>query len=248
MMIFVCEVQMASVNVVVYLNDVIVLEDRAAAPKTTQVKLNPYVIEGRNSVRVDLAPLLSAPAFQIRILVGEHGREPDASGYLGEFRLDATLLKETRWREVWWREFVTSQAFGRWKWQDAPRRDLSSDDRDAIRRLLGETARVLQSRDASASDRLVEIKTDEMSRALGIDRTEYEAEQHESMQSLLSAPDWTLSPVNPDQTMLTPNAGGRLVTVTGPDGSPLLRGSAGGRQFSLPVTVSPIAGRWQIVR
>ena len=244
---FVLELQVRGLRVRARLNDIVVFEGLVTERKIVQVKLNPWIIEGRNLITLELAAAgTNGPSMRLAVLRGEHGKEPGPEGRLASFEWERPAGAVLA--EVWRTEFNAQAGFGRWAWQDAPEGPLSETDQSAIGSLIKAMAAALRSRDAAAIEKLLAVKNTEMPMALGIDAGNYAQGQDAFFGGLFSSSEWIVSSWDSEQLRITPQAGGRLATVTGPRGEPPISGSAGDRRFLLPVTVGRIRGEWRIVR
>jgi hypothetical protein len=246
-LLFVLELQIRALRVRARLNEIPVFEGSAEERKIVQVKLNPFVVEGRNLLALELAGAPGdRPALKLTVFRGEHGQEPGPDGTLASFATEqpggATIA------EVWRTEFNAQPAFGRWAWQDAPDGALAEGDFAAIRSLVGETAAAFRSRDTAALTGILAIKNSELPRALGVDPDGFAQSQTAFWNGLFSSPEWSVPAPNLERLRITPQAGGRLATVTAADGDPPISGAAGERRFLMPVMVGRIAGQWRIVR
>ena len=255
--IYVLETQSQGLFFTVYVNDIPVASDRIGNSKTNQLKLNPFVIEGENRISVDMqlpsntsadSKDLASPGFHLRLMSGELGMEPGPEGLKAEYIWQVTdaELQVTTPKPVWQSTFTGDPAFGRWAWQDAT--PYSEADHQAVINLLKETHTALSTRDINQLNSLLELKTKEMARALGIDSAMMSSGQNDFFVSYFNDKDWKMESFEPSKLTLTPSAGGRLVSVTNSAGNPPLQGFAGQRPFVMDVVVSHINGKWKIVR
>ncbi len=258
-LLFVLEVQYQGVQVEVSLNGIQVFTNDREEGGIAQVKLNPWIVEGDNQLRVLIGrgreittdtETTVTPMFKFRIIKGEHDREPGEEGLLAdyEWQPDESPLNFGIMATVWEQDIDIDSAFGRWSWQDSPKGTLSVQDRDAILALVSETHDALANRDVDRLSQLMEMKTDEMSRALGISSQTMEDGQRRFWNFLFENPAWFVEPVNFDSLTLIPQSEGCLVVVKDTQGEPPLRGFTQGRTVAFNLIVSCIERRWRIVR
>jgi hypothetical protein len=138
-------------------------------------------------------------------------------------------------------------AHGRWEWERARPYDAHR-DRDGILALVGRVHAALLDRDVPTLNALLGIKLSELGRALDISLEQMELEQAKYFELHFADEAWTVAPLDLGALALEPDAGGRLVHVLGPGGTPPLTGFGGGRPFAFPLTVSNIDDSWLIVR
>lgn len=258
-LLFVLEIQCQSLRVEVLWNDIQVFTELAGTRKTSQLKLNPYVLEGRNHMQVLLGPIwqegstpvgANAPHFQLQLVKGEHGREPAEEGKLAVYLWNPMEkpLRPDGMTLVWEQEIEVDSPFGRWAWQNAPAMPISTADRRAILALVSRVHAAFTRRNMATLAQLLALKNEEMSRAVGIPRERTAIGQERFFGSFFDASDWMMEPLNPETLLLTPRAGGRLVQITDSAGNPPLQGTAGNRPFAFELTVSYIDEVWKIVR
>lgn len=255
----VLEVQSQGLKARVLFNDVEVFQEATGVRKTSQVKLNPYVLEAGNVVQALLGPALpadavgandQAPFFKLRIVAGEHGTEPGEEGRLAAFDWTPTEhpLQGGKMTAVLERPVAISHTFGRWAWESARPSALDPADREAILKRVRSVHDALAKEDLPRVMELLSLKTRELARALGLAEDRMVAGQESFFRTFFEASDWMMEPLDPAQLVLHLQAKGRLVSVTDASGGPALKGRAGERTFLLPVTVAAIEGDWTIVR
>jgi hypothetical protein len=260
LLMFILEVQAQGTDAKVLINDVEVFSHASLEPITKQMKVNQYVIEGDNSVVVQLrsdvpqyADSVEKPPplmFKLSIITGELGTAPDDADTVLQYKWDPmeTPLESGQWVEALSTSIPGTDAYGRWLWQDADSVELTSDVRVSIMSHLEALHSALESEDLAAVQKMLKVKHEEMARALGVDEERVLSGHEGMLQSFFSADDWRLDPLVPEEVGLSVQAGGRLVTATSTDGGPVVSGSGGGRPFVLPVTLSRVEGEWKIVR
>jgi hypothetical protein len=233
MLTFLLEVACEGVLAEVRLNDVQVFRAKRAEPKTAEARLNPWVLEGANLLVARIEPEGTLNSFSLSLT-----RDGSA---LSRYRWDGEV-------EGWRHRFTVRKAFGRWAWQDAPAAAPSAADRRAILALVKEAHRALAGRDAKALTRLTALSREELGRALGFDPDETAQGQEAFLESLFASRDWSPEAIDFAKLVLTPQAGGRIVTITDAAGKPPLRGAAEGGRVALPMSVARVKGKWTIVR
>ncbi len=255
--IFVIEVKSEGLVAELRLNGATVFEELGGGPRFLQTKLDPYVVEGENTLDVVLgpppppegspAPPPPAKAFSLRVFSTEWGvAGPDEP--LAGFAFDEAdhPLPDRGSAPVARLAFTPAAAHGRWAWQDA-RPFGPGDEGDAIALVL-DVHRALAARDAGAIDAITEVKMTELGRALDVPADELRADQRAHYAQYFGAPDYRVAPLDPTRLRLVPSDDGRLVRVVDAAGGPPLRASGGGKRFALGLTLSHVEGGFRVVR
>jgi hypothetical protein len=259
--LYVLELLFAGVHVRVAVNGIEILSDDSAASKTIGSRINPYVIDGENTLAIalrlppppvsvaDAAPP-AAPEFKARLIRGVLGRDPGAAGVMlqHEWSPASDPLVPGSWKVVLNQAWTAPVSFGRWAWQDAPAAALGSADTGAI---LGEVsmlhAAALQ-RDGRTLLDAHRLKFAEMARAMGATEAEFNKDLADALLAMFAAPDYQVAPLDPARLLVEPLAGGRLVRVRLPDGRPPIQARGGEESLQLLPIFTRVGGRWVLAR
>jgi hypothetical protein len=243
----------------VSLNGAPVFDDYTGARKTLQTKANAYVIEGSNELKVQLAlawdpeerpPDAPQPSFRVRLIVGEHGREPGPEAVKLDYTWDPTTapIQAALLRTVVEHTFTPPETYGRWLWQDADVVALDDTQRRAIGALVLQIHAAFAARDREWIRAALQVKSSEVARALGVPPEEYSAGFAQYLESLFASDRWALEPIDRDALLYRSHANGRLVSVSDTLDGPPIRGTDGERPFVFPMIVSRLQGQWWVVR
>ena len=242
------------------LNGIDVFNEWEGRARQVQAKLNPYIVEGANNLELSLTPMtddegkaLPVPhAIVVKILAGEHGKDPGAGGMVATFRWDeaAMPVPAGELTGIWGRQFSVpaERAYGRWVWQDAPDTAPGEADARALVSLAGEVHAALASRDVERMIELTSLKSAELALALDVPVAEIDEGQRELFGELFAAPSWRVAPFDPAQLAAVPCAGGRMVRVTDAFGGPPLVAGTDLRPFAFGFLATRYSGHWTIVR
>ena len=256
--LYVIAIESHLLNFQILLNDVPVRQSLNGRTVNSQAKVNQWVVEGANVLEVRLGLPLGgaaearagdASSFRLKLVGGEHGREPGPEAALVEYIWDAAAQPVGESMvTVFSQEFRAAISFGRWRWQDSPPAPLTESDKQEIVGLIRKAHRALSDKDVGALTELLKLNSEEMSRAMGIEEEELVTGQSEFFSFLFESDDWRVDPLEESALVFEPAAGGRLVAVTQAGGRPLLKGEGGGGQYAVSFMVGRVAGAWHILR
>ncbi|MBW2525794.1 MAG: hypothetical protein JRI23_16540 [Deltaproteobacteria bacterium] len=225
-------------------------------PRVDSMRLRPWTLMGDNLLSVRLArfadealPPDAVPAFRVALHHPRVGSECDWANLVAAFRYsdnecalepgaDLATVHEHRVNNV--------HEVGPWAWEEA--RPYRDGDRRAIEPLLERFGAALRDKDPAALRALLALKTVEICQALSLDLEQTELSQYRFFESFFECDDWRTSTLDPSRMALVPEADGRLVRVTAPDGGVPFRGYGGGRPFGYDVVLSCIEETWVIAR
>ncbi len=252
-LIYALEVQCNGLLVQVLLNGAAVFEEPAAGFRFTQLKLNPWIVDGSNQLEVLAGPppgqeLGKDAELKLLVIKGPHGEEPGPDANVVSFTWNEAdyPLEPDQIVRVLDSPLPVDEGHGRWAWQDAT--PYTPGDDGDIAALVTQAAQLLANRDAAGYLALLELKTEEMSRALNVPTAELRQDNSDVLGERFAADDWQVEPVDPTRLRHSPTAGGRLVRVTDDLGQPPLRGFGGGSGYETGLTVSHLSQGWAIVR
>jgi hypothetical protein len=252
-LIYALEVQCTGLRVEVLLNGASVYGEPLGAARFSQMKLNPWIVEGRNPIEVRLGPppggkVDSGAELKMQVLKAEHGKElaPDASLLSFVWSEAEQPLEKEGLTPVFEAPVPIAEGHGRWAWEDAT--PFADGDRPDVEALVFALHAALAARDEATVVAYLGVKTEEYARALDVPAAELESDLRATLREHFAAPDWHMDPVDPAQLALEPSAGGKLVTVTEAGGRAPLRGEGDGKKYTLDLTVSRLAHGFTIVR
>jgi hypothetical protein len=223
--------------------------------RTCQVLVNPYVVEGPNTLLVKLTPSPDRGAVpegkdvgvEVDLLLSPDGSPPAQEHLLYyKWTWDQAPLAEGELRTVLRHDVHLRKAFGRWQWERAtPYLDR---DGPAIVDLVIRAHRALATGDIDGFIDLMSVKIEELGRSIGRDPTEYREEQRRKLQSQREAEGWRVEPLDPNRIRMRSTADGRLVEVLLDDGGPPLRSGYELLPIRFSFLVSQSRGQWFIAR
>lgn len=242
----------------VFLNGAEVYRTLDPTPTAMDAKVNHWVVEGANRVRVFLAPVpweripgatRRSPDFVLelkhnkvikdehvtRSLVSFHHQEEEAP-------LAYTLVLD--------REVHVEEAFGRWAWQGAYTFDETSvrAEAGALRALAAAVHAGFARCDIAALLALQRGRNEDLGRALGVTLGKIESTLREGYANLFALSGWSLDPLDSDTLTLELQPNRRLVAVKDARGRPPITGRAQGEGLSFPMMAAKLDGAWTIVR
>lgn len=252
--LFVLEVACDAVLASVWVNGFDVFAEAKGEPRSMQMKLNPWLLDGANQLEVDLAPppggpASGAPEFQLRLVQGVLGTEPGPDGVLEAFSWDPSKEpREEKPRKVLNRRFVVRPAFGRWAWEVAERPTPEPEVIAQAIDTVEEIRRALEARDARRVGDLLSLKHREMARALSLSAFQIQTDLTRALEDMMQGPDWSIAPIEPAETSVAPRSERRLWRVRGRDGVAVVQARSRNRVFALDVVLARLDGRWTVVR
>jgi hypothetical protein len=253
-------VECAGVVARVCLNEIEVFSEWAGETHNDRVTLNPYVVEGSNSLELFVTPMtddqgrLIHSTCKASVLVTRS--EADQSARNSQ-RLAAFLWNPSEspvtpgvLTGVWSRQFSVrpEQAYGRWIWQDSPTKSPGPDDAIELVAVAEILHTDLARRDLNALLVRTELRNHELSRALGMTYEQMVTEQAAMYESWFALPNWGLVPFDPNNLAASPQARGRLVRVTDALGAPPIVGGDETHRFAFGFMAARVDGSWAVVR
>lgn len=257
-LLYILHVDALGVDAEVWLNGVPLFRERHGGRRGYESKVNMYIREGQNDLRVLVRPAVDAEGrwvtgpqtFELQMLKGFLGSEIGPEGLLivHPEPVPGRGFARNGLVHLWQGSFEVTEAFGAWTWElNAPGLPTAS-DRDAIGALLAMLHSAFVARDADMLDRLLWYKSEEICRSLGLARERWDQWQSEEFAERFGSPDWAMEPIDLDALVLHPYADGRLIAVTNRDGRPVLRGADPSTPFSLEPMFAFVDGHWYVVR
>ncbi len=257
------DVQCQELRSLALLNGYPVVMPVDAGEHIMSAKLNPFIIEGPNELRIRLgraedgASLAATARYQADLFRTPHGVMRDDSSYLVRYEWDREEqeLAEDGMTDVLTHRFEASpaDAFGRWAWQDALPFDPGQ--RVAIELLVGRCREALVERDPDKLLALLSLQLAETAHALGVRADELEQDLRDHLEPFFAADGWEVAPIDYGIVSLIPSTDGKLVLVMGHRGAPILQGqivlddeSDPLPPFMMELCVSNLDGTWTVVR
>ena len=255
---YIAEVKCDFMVVQVTLNGWPIARHAGDGPSFIGKKLNPWLVEGDNTIEVSLAsPVAGEPdpraTFYIQVYVVDDGKEMTDDDVLFVYRWSAIesplpLRGEPTPKVVFSHTMRVGSAFGRFGWEDAT--PFQPADRADVLQLVDEVHAAFSRKDVTALMALLRIKNEEIARAIG--STTAKMEQQTTMlwndhYFGGSDNDFELAPHAHDDIRLVPWSSGRLVEVQHASWPHPIIGRSDYR-FAFDLTVSKIANTWRVVR
>jgi hypothetical protein len=230
----------------VRLNDLPVFH-HAGGGRTRNALINPWIVDGRNTVlvRIALPAGLDAPPtgayVDVTITVG------DATVYTFNWKptVPLAILPLTAGGE-----FISETRFGLWSWQRGERIRLTPETLSAINAHVQRIFHALSSANLEQAMELFRMKAVEQATAFGMPLEERLAQQRRFFREMFSQPTWRMEPVDYVHLDYRLYAEGRVVSVKNWDGSDILRSApdSDGAVFSVPLLLSLVDRKWTVVR
>ncbi len=246
---YVVDVACQDVRLQALVNGYLCYRARDDGRRLAQVKVNSFVLEGKNDLEVIVRQTGPEPWCEIRLLLGQHevaDEEPTDLLYYRWYAEEQPIAREhdtTVLRHRW----SMRRAFGRWAWESAtPYLDA---DRPAVEALLVELQRALDRRDLEGYLDRFDVKNEELARSTEQAPADLRKTHRGLMEWAMAIPGMTARLPPLSELELTASAGGRLVEVTQRDGTaPLRVEHPDGFDMGVELVVSQVGGRWQVVR
>lgn len=245
---FSLEVSSTRLRVLAFVNDYAIVQNPGGEDRTEQRKINAFLLEGRNEIRVEVAGT-DEPGQQrldVQLSVVRHGDEASERELL-RFRhqaLPAPLRPEGS-TVVLQHAFDVRRGLPAWKWQSA-RPYAGREDVPAIAALLRRMTDALVRRDARALLELLRHKLEEESLATGVPPDRTFEEMREMLEKMMANPQYVAE--GAPTVDLLPWCGGRLCDVRTDRGEPVVFVAAPPLSLALDTTVSCIDGEWVFAR
>src|ERR1035437_6358029 len=148
---------------------------------------------------------------------------PSGAGRIAQTKLNPyvveeaqSVLAEMEWKSdrgllpATWRAPVrVGEAFGRWRWEAAPRLLPNTADRAAILSLLDRLRAALETADTATVDEIFALKNEEMARALGLTTADASAAMEQFFAAFWEQPVRRMEPLDDGRIELAVQAGGR---------------------------------------
>jgi hypothetical protein len=240
-------VECGDVSLEVRLNDAVVFASAEGA-RTRDARIDQWVTDGRNAVRVRVAPPRGAPqpppeAFATVVISAAAAPVYNFSWRPGRPPRPLPLTSAGA--------FQSADARGAWAWQGAPAGGPPTPaEREQINGLLARLHRALDAGDLEAAAGLFRLKAEEQARAFGMPLDVRLAAQRETFAVWFGQRGWGMEPIDYERLAYEAQAQGRLVVVRYADGSEVLRSKPNedGEVVSFPLVLSRVGGGWAVVR
>lgn len=250
---YVLELNCAGIAAEITLNGWHAYRATDAEPRTAQVKLNPWLLEGANPIEIALGsldgePLPAAARFVARIYKTEHGEQTKFDDVLLWYRWDreASPIEPGGLTRVFGHTLRVRRAYGPFGWQAA--RVFDNRDRPDVEALVHRFHAAIGAKDEGAILAMLRTKHEEMGRALDIPLQGMIDHQRTLLSLYFQEDPVRLRPLDHGRMRLDSTAGGRLVDVWAADGTMPVQGSFGAMPFEFSLCVANLGGQWTIVR
>jgi hypothetical protein len=250
----------------VTVNDVTVCEKRTGTRTAFGEKINPLLVEGKNSVRVSLGlapPDRSGatkspppgpfppdppiqPKFKLKLQQGPQGTDPGEAGILVRYEWKPGQPPLTAGQM----STVLDQAFDvgplPWPPPEWTRGASVRADPASLESFVRGYAGRLRERDLDGAAELNRVKFQDLARSLDFSETRLAERFRGHLEGLMAAPDWSVSVAAELHYALEGRS--RLVRITGVDGAAPISVRSNGQELPIDLTVAVIGGNWRIVR
>lgn len=249
---YVMEIECEGLRSSVAMNGGVLFHTYQAVPRGMRRRAEPWLRTGDNQLTIELAEITDEDCEERHLLVSLYRVPADRE----EPPDDNFLIVRYRWSEneasldgshfvvVFRHRFSVQHAVGPWEWERA-RPFADGDEGDVILGVASLHAAMGQGATALTMA-LLGVRTEELSRGLGLDQGTAESELASYFDTFFAAEGWSLAPLSP--LRVHREAGGQLVRVTDELGGPPITGGADGRPFAFETTLSNIDGTWVVVR
>jgi hypothetical protein len=143
----------------------------------------------------------------------------------------------------------TANTGRKWAWETAPALSLDADTTAELLLFLEALHADLEDGDIDGLLARQRIKIAELAPRYGSDAATVHAGMHAQFSELAAGGAWSVAPLRPEELVLRPCCGGRLVEPRTRDGEPALRGrGADATDWALSLFIARIGGMFEIVR
>jgi hypothetical protein len=250
---YVVEIACAHIAAEVTLNGWHAYRATDAEPRTAQVKLNPWLLDGANPFEIAIGSLGDeAPPpqarFHARVYKTKHGQQTQFDDMLLFYKWLPTVspIDPPGLRPVFRHTFHLRKAYGPFAWQSA--RVFDNRDRGDVEALVQQFHDAVAAKDEATILAMLRIKHEEMGRALDIPDQEMVDDQRKMLEFFFQEDPVQMKPLDRGRLRLASTAGGRLVDVWAEDGSMPVEGTFGDKPFEFALSLANLSGRWTIVR
>lgn len=239
----------------VSVNDINLVTSRFHQAPSKQLSINQWVFSGENTLKINIAinpkftEELTEQSFDIEI-IEYAGTKPDYA---------KKILKRIEWKYVKDETifpvniidtFQIDVPYGDWIWRNASPLNEETIDTESLISYIQNIHHILDSKDYSALEQLLEVKTTELAKAYYIPINQRLKDQKSFFtDDLFSDPNWGMQPIDITQMQLIFHAGGRMVEVLSKKGKPFLQAKPGeDSTFGLPLRLCLLDGKWVLCR
>jgi hypothetical protein len=239
------------------LNDIVIDADPDGLFKTRNFINNQFAIAGENILELEIGLAGTPPQIPKELAL-------ECAVYLAT---DAQIKAESFSQPLALLEFPGSQPpqfpakitavftladlFGRWAWQDGEIIDqITPDVLAEITSVITNVHDVLVKKDIRQIQTLMTMKAQEMARAYSIPLTDRIADQTAFFQELFADSSFAMEDLKLPDMQVIPMAHNRIFLCKGADDLDVIESKelSAGYNFSLPIYLSKINGKWEIVR
>ncbi|MBN1980015.1 MAG: hypothetical protein JW795_00680 [Chitinivibrionales bacterium] len=242
-----------------WLNDIIIAHEGRGCVRQRKYLANQYIIDGRNSVRLQIYPVKNCHKNQCSTVGSVKIRLDEIPVTTFSESLNATRIASVEYTEqnqvVYPIEFETDfsicSPFGRWVWQDAEQiEEFYGQNATLLHDFLHTLHAYFSAKNIDGVQHCIEIKNKEMARAFYVPFESRWADQEEYFYELFNDTQFSMEPLDTAKLAVEPMACGRLFSVTNTNGTAALESKqlSRGCCFSMPLILSKIDGALKIVR
>lgn len=252
---YVLEISCTALQCQVRVNDCTIFRTFQPSKRVARLKTAPWCLVGENRFDLELAPIehdedklepeLSMEMYKVTWGDKSHPNAQLLGYYFSDNEVDLPALGEPP-RRVFSHKIRINEHYGDWCWLGAT--PYVEEDRQDVVGTLKHLHKALADRDIGVVLASLAIRRTEICEALRWNADEVELEEYSFFESYFEEEEWAMEPLDDDELLVIPEAGGRLVRVTRPGGVIPLLGRGGVRPFVFDVTFSKIDGHWLVVR
>jgi len=212
-----------------------------------------WLVVGKNRVEVQLYAPEPGPddperMFELLIHRTKAGHDVWEGSRFLEFRYSPFICDQAtrRLATALDHSFLVEDELEKWSWLGA--RAFEPGDRKHVEDVVMALHGALERKDITAIKTGMSTMLTERALALEVARDDCEEAYLAELGDYLTEDDWVVHELHHGDLVLVPDHGGRVVHVRDREGRAPLRATAGGRIFTLPLSVANLGGTWCIVR
>lgn len=254
-LMYVLEVMCKDIDCQVSLNDVNVLYAIHGPARTSQKKVNPYIIDGKNELSLNLrlrdensVPEGSSPEVNITLMSGVQGTEPGSENILSKFTLDIDSFElHDKFEKIWTSSFSSIEPHSKRLWESADSIDLNDKTRRELNDFVQQIILILKNKNLLAFKELLDTKNHELAKSLDISKEKLSTGFDKYLNMLFSDSTWSVEEIGSDDLEFVLSENKKVVSVYAQNGLSPIHASASGRPFKLDVNVAKVDGAWVVI-
>ena len=226
----------------------------AEEPRFDQFPANPWIINGENSLEVEVHGLVDDSEgrrifVQLKVerdpIDGQLG-EGDVE-ILGELELDEFEIEEDELPMFYRGTFDHQSPLGRWAWQDADILKADAASGEALGELISGVHDMVAAKDLDGILDLMAIPIEERGQAYGVGSAAVRQELRECYEDLFDDEDFALVPLDPSAFAPRSHCGDRLLELVQEDGEAMIRQDHDDEYWTLALLVGQVDGQWVVL-